>query len=207
VATAVVTGVVLATPVMARAATGTPVAVQIHQYQFHPDPLTVEVGQPVTWTNEDSAAHDVTSSSGPVPFASGSLATGQSFTVTFDQPGTYAYLCTVHPDMVGTVTVDPAPTTTSPPTTVTAGAGADAGAAAGPSTTVTTPPSAAGSPAPPAVGAGPVSVGAAAPIATTAPGFAHAVRPLAVLLALVAAVVAGCLLLLGVGRAAPVDEP
>jgi plastocyanin len=168
VTTAVVAGVVLATPVTARAAIEPPIAVEIHQYQFHPDPLSVEVGQAVAWTNEDSAAHDVTSSSGPEGFASGSLATGQQFTFTFEHAGSYTYLCTVHPDMVGSITVTPAPTTTLP--------------LEAPARSI------------------PVAATTAPHTAVAAPGFVQAARPLLLLLALAAAVVAGCLLLLGVGR-------
>ena len=209
-ATAVVAGMVLAIPATARAGAGA-LAVEIHGYQFHPDPVTVEVGQPVTWTNEDSAAHDVTSSSGPEAFASPSLATGQSFTHTFAQPGAYTYLCSVHPDMVGSLTVTPAPAAApvSPSPTVAAGVAPPARAASSGATGSTTAAAAAASvpaPVPVPVAASPspavASPGVAPTAAVVRPDLAHALRPYAALLAMAAAVVAGCLLLMGVGRRA-----
>ena len=203
--TAVVAGMVLAIPVTARAGPGA-LAVEIHGYQFHPDPVTVEVGQPVTWTNEDSAAHDVTSSSGPDAFASPSLATGQHYTHTFARPGAYTYLCSVHPDMVGSLTVTPAvaapvvPVVAAPRPTVGATVAPSARAATSP--TAVPPPSAVAAVASPAV-APPAAIPVVVPAAAVVrPDLAHALRPYAALLAMAAAVVAACLLLLGVGRRA-----
>jgi plastocyanin len=62
----------------------------------------------VTWTNQDTDAHTVSSQQGSGgPLASAALNTGQSYTYTFTKPGTYAYLCTIHPFMTATVTVTP----------------------------------------------------------------------------------------------------
>jgi plastocyanin len=206
VATAIVAGTVLAAPVTARAAAGSaPVAVTIHQYRFHPDPLTVEVGQPVTWTNEDAAAHDVTASSGPEAFGSSSLATGQSYTHVFRQPGSYTYICSIHPDMVGSVTVVAAPATTPAPAAVapspTSPSPSGRVAASGPATPTTAV----------AAALAPASSVAAASVSSSptpaAPDLARAVRPFAELLAVATAVVAACLLLLGVGRDAEARDP
>ena len=56
----------------------------------------------MTWTNEDDAAHSL-SSDGVI--SSDVLATGQSHTVTFDEAGTFDYICGIHDFMTGTVTV------------------------------------------------------------------------------------------------------
>lgn len=82
-------------------------AVPIRQYAYQPGSMTVRVGDTVTWTNEDQAAHDVVTSAGPAAFQSPMLATGQSWTFTFTVPGTYAYYCSVHPDMRAEITVLP----------------------------------------------------------------------------------------------------
>lgn len=70
---------------------------------FGANPLTVSSGTTVVWTNNDSIAHTSTSNNGQ--WNSGTINPGQSFRFTFSTPGTYAYRCTIHPNMVGTVTV------------------------------------------------------------------------------------------------------
>ena len=67
--------------------------------------VTVPVGTEVRWTNRDAAPHSATSTSPDVPFDTGPLAQGQSAAIRFDRPGTYEYLCSIHPAMRGTVTV------------------------------------------------------------------------------------------------------
>jgi plastocyanin len=84
-------------------APGTADAVRIADFAFAPDALSAEVGQSVKWTNQDGAAHTVTADDGA--FDSGSLARGKAFSFAFDQAGTYAYHCNIHPRMKGTVTV------------------------------------------------------------------------------------------------------
>lgn len=78
--------------------------VAIVDFDFRPSPLQTTAGAAVTWTNQDSVAHTVTSD-GDGPMASGELAGGESYEVTFDAAGTYDYLCTIHPTMRGTVEV------------------------------------------------------------------------------------------------------
>jgi plastocyanin len=80
-------------------------SVMIMNYAFTPAALTVAVGDTVTWTNEDTAPHTVTVTSGPVKFGSSNLQKGQSYTYTFTTAGTYQYYCAVHPDMKASVTV------------------------------------------------------------------------------------------------------
>ncbi|MDX1448034.1 MAG: cupredoxin domain-containing protein [Acidimicrobiia bacterium] len=61
------------------------------------------VGDTVTVTNNDSAAHTWTAVGGA--FHSGTLGAGETFTFTFDTPGTFDYVCQIHPSMTGRITV------------------------------------------------------------------------------------------------------
>lgn len=74
-------------------------------FVFDPVTLTVPVGASVTWVNQGAALHTATAEDGS--FDSGFLATGESFTMTFDREGSFPYLCTLHPGMTGTIIVDP----------------------------------------------------------------------------------------------------
>ena len=65
--------------------------------------IQVRAGTTVTWTNQDSAPHSITFKNGMKD--SGLLSQGQSFSYTFNTPGAYQYYCSVHPNMVATVTV------------------------------------------------------------------------------------------------------
>jgi plastocyanin len=77
--------------------------VMARDFMFAPAALTVGVGATVTWTNKDDEPHTVVSDAGL--FRSGALDTGESFSFSFDRPGTYHYLCSIHPRMVGTIVV------------------------------------------------------------------------------------------------------
>jgi plastocyanin len=70
---------------------------------FGANPLAVAVGTTVTWTNNDTIAHD--SVADGQQWNSGILNPGQSFSFKFANTGTFTYKCTIHPNMVGTVTV------------------------------------------------------------------------------------------------------
>jgi plastocyanin len=74
--------------------------------KFVPASITVKVGEPVVWTVVGAVAHDVKASSGAT-FTSGTLNEGQTFTQTFNTPGTIHYFCTIHGAalMSGTITV------------------------------------------------------------------------------------------------------
>ncbi len=76
---------------------------------YSPDPISVVVGvnNTITWTNDDTMPHTVTSRTGL--FDSGMIEPGSSWTYTFDTPGTYAYYCTLHPWMTGIVMVEAGP--------------------------------------------------------------------------------------------------
>ena len=78
-------------------------AAAIKGFAFQPDVLKVEVGAKVTWTNDDTVAHTVTADTNS--FASGNLQPGGSFSFTFTRPGTYAYHCSIHPSMHGSIVV------------------------------------------------------------------------------------------------------
>jgi plastocyanin len=101
--------VVAALAAGALASQGAPAAdaeVQIDQYAFLPQRVTVKAGTTVTWSNDDDDSHTVASSS--KLFKSKALDTGDQFSFTFTTPGTYAYICSVHPYMTGTVVVEAA---------------------------------------------------------------------------------------------------
>ncbi len=76
---------------------------------YIPSNIVIEKGQQVTWVNEDSAFHSVTSGFYEIPtelFDSGYLDPYESYTLTFDESGTFDYFCTLHPWMKGQVIVE-----------------------------------------------------------------------------------------------------
>ncbi|MFF3376366.1 cupredoxin family copper-binding protein [Streptomyces sp. NPDC002680] len=125
----------LALPGQASAAT---YRVTMQGYAFAPATLTVPAGSTVTWTNQDTAPHDVKTTSGPVQIHSPMLDKGESWSFTFTTAGSYAYYCTVHPNMTAGITVQaPAPATSAAPThshthtKPTSGSGSGSGTGAG----------------------------------------------------------------------------
>lgn len=70
---------------------------------FGANPLVVSLGTTVVWQNNDTIAH--TSMSNATGWNSGTIGPGQSFRFTFTSTGTFPYHCSIHPDMLGTVTV------------------------------------------------------------------------------------------------------
>jgi plastocyanin len=95
----IVAGAAGASPAQAQGTT----AVSIVDFAFQPASVTVPVGATVTWTNNGMAPHTSTSSAGG--WDSGSLTSGQSFSFTFPRAGSFSYICTIHPSMMGTVVV------------------------------------------------------------------------------------------------------
>ena len=92
-----------ATPAAVGATTN---AIAIQNFTFTPPSTTVKAGTTVTWTNNDTTPHDVTSTDGPgisaattATFASGPMAQGATFSFTFKKPGTYYYECAIHASM------------------------------------------------------------------------------------------------------------
>jgi plastocyanin len=80
-------------------------SVVIENFAFSPADITVKKGTTVSWTNKDSATHTVTENDGKTGPDSGNLATGKSYSFTYNTVGTFKYHCAIHPNMVGTVTV------------------------------------------------------------------------------------------------------
>ncbi len=81
------------------------VEVEIKGFKFTPPDLVLKAGSKVTWTNADSATHTATGTDGPAEFDSGNMKKGDSFSFTFDEPGTYEYHCEIHSTMKATITV------------------------------------------------------------------------------------------------------
>ena len=95
--------VVLGRHVQTTVDAGAPSSVAIAGFAFTPQALTVAQGTTVTWTNGDALAHSVVATD--QSFSSGALGSGAGFEITFDTPGEHAYVCGIHPEMSGTVTV------------------------------------------------------------------------------------------------------
>jgi plastocyanin len=79
------------------------VNVTIDNFSFNPKDLTVSKGTTVTWINRDDVPHTIVSTE--QKFRSKALDTGDRFSFTFNDSGTYAYFCSVHPMMTGRVLV------------------------------------------------------------------------------------------------------
>lgn len=84
--------------------------VTISGFAYSPDPVTINVGDQVTWTNDDAQAHTATGTG----WNTGDLGNGESGSVTFQAAGTFEYMCGIHPAMRGTVVVRAAGGTTPP---------------------------------------------------------------------------------------------
>lgn len=83
------------------------VTVSISQSRFETRELRVPAGTTVVFENTDAAAHTVTSADGsPLMFDSGEFGQGETFEITFDEPGEYPYFCVIHPTMRATVVVE-----------------------------------------------------------------------------------------------------
>jgi plastocyanin len=70
---------------------------------FSPTSVTIAVGDTVTWRNTGQAPHNATADDGS--FKTQTIENGQSASHTFNQAGTFSYICTIHPNMKGTVRV------------------------------------------------------------------------------------------------------
>jgi plastocyanin len=134
-------------------AQGKTMTVSIKNFAFNPPNTTVTPGTTVTWVNNDQTPHTATANNGA--FDSGTLQPGQSYSFTFDKPGTYAYHCNIHPDMTATVTVSSA----------SGSASASSSGSASPTASATTSP---GKPLPSS--GGPSSLGVVAALALVAFG-------------------------------------
>ena len=70
--------------------------------QFSPREVTIERGGTVTWINDESVTHTVTFDDGSLDIT---LKKGEKTQLNFNDPGTYNYVCTIHPGMKGVVIV------------------------------------------------------------------------------------------------------
>jgi amicyanin len=77
--------------------------VMVDNFTFAPAIATIPVGTTVTWTNHDDIPHNVVNPERK--FKSPVLDTDETFSFTFDVPGTYQYYCSIHPRMTGQVVV------------------------------------------------------------------------------------------------------
>jgi len=93
-------GVILTLPAVAAGA-----EVNIDNFAFTPNELTVKAGTAIVFRNDDDIPHSVVGSKGE--FHSKALDTGDSFSFAFAKPGTYVYSCGLHPRMQGKITVTP----------------------------------------------------------------------------------------------------
>lgn len=80
-------------------------SVTIQNFAFLPGDITVKKGTTVTWTNKDSTTHTVSETDGKQGPNSGDLSSGDKYSFTFNDTGTFKYRCDIHPNMLGTVTV------------------------------------------------------------------------------------------------------
>jgi plastocyanin len=92
------------TSTAAASSSGGGVAIKMQNIAFDPKSVTVKVGQKVTWTNEDTVDHNVTSQSGET-IKSDNFGKGATFSFTPKKAGTIKYVCTIHPGMTATLTV------------------------------------------------------------------------------------------------------
>jgi plastocyanin len=86
-----------------RAGTAAAPRADIAGFAFKPTTIRVKVGTTVRWTNRDDAPHTVTAAAGA--FTSKQLGKGDAYARRFGRPGTFAYLCALHPNMKGRVVV------------------------------------------------------------------------------------------------------
>ena len=105
-------------------------SVTIADFQFTPAQITIDQGDTVTWTNNGPSAHSATAPGGS--FDTGIFPAGQSRSHTFNEAGTFAYICTPHPNMHGTIVVQASQTGAGTPDSSagdTAGGATDTGSA------------------------------------------------------------------------------
>jgi plastocyanin len=82
-----------------------PTEIGINNFTFVPGAVNVPVGTTVTWVNHDEEPHTIVNRGATRLFKSAALDTDDKFSFKFEQPGTYEYFCSVHPNMQGTIVV------------------------------------------------------------------------------------------------------
>ena len=90
--------------VFASSARAADIEVKIDNFTFNPQQITVKAGDTVTWTNHDDIPHTVMSKT--MAFRSKPMDTDDKFSFTFTTPGSYAYFCSLHPHMTGSIVVE-----------------------------------------------------------------------------------------------------
>ena len=78
--------------------------IEIKDFAFNPQNITVKSGEKITWINKDEEPHTVVSVGKQFKKSPG-LDTDQTYTIVAGAPGTYSYFCSVHPKMTGTIVV------------------------------------------------------------------------------------------------------
>jgi plastocyanin len=78
--------------------------IEIKDFAFNPQTITVKSGEKITWINRDEEPHTVVSVEKQFKKSS-ALDTDQTYTIVAGVPGTYSYFCSVHPKMIGTIVV------------------------------------------------------------------------------------------------------
>jgi plastocyanin len=124
---------------LAGPALATSQSVVIQDFSYQPQAVTINIGESVTWINRDPVGHTATSDSAGV-FDTGVIAQSANKTVSFAIAGTYAYHCSIHPTLKGTVIVagptpTPGPSTPAPSVTPRPSGAPTASASATPSGT------------------------------------------------------------------------
>jgi len=107
-------------------------SVTIADFQFTPAQITIDQGDTVTWTNNGPTPHSATAPDGS--FDTGIFPAGESRSHTFEEAGTFSYICTPHPNMHGTVVVRSSQSGGDTPDSSTGGGGIDGSADTGSTT-------------------------------------------------------------------------
>lgn len=81
------------------------IVVTMKDFAFDPQEVEATVGQTVEWRNEDDAPHNAVAQGGTSDLETETFGRGESDTYTLDEAGSIEYICTVHPQMTGTITV------------------------------------------------------------------------------------------------------
>ena len=84
-------------------ASAQPNQVRIVDFNFDPLSLNGTVGTPITWTNAGPSNHTITANDGS--FDSGTILVNAKFSFTPTKAGTFAYHCSIHPTMQGTIVI------------------------------------------------------------------------------------------------------
>ncbi len=99
-------GAVLAGGVLLADAQNQTSAIAIDNFTFNPQTVTVKAGTTITWTNKDDIPHAIAAVG--KQFKSKVMDTDNTYSFTFTTPGSYAYFCSLHPHMTGTIVVEAA---------------------------------------------------------------------------------------------------